>query len=152
MTRPAGALDAHTSAAHHEDDPRWRDDAACRNADPDTFYPKRYDEELVAAARAVCGDCPVAVACLDYALAAHEKHGMWGGLSPSERSRVRRKRAERARMTMAAAVTKPCSKCRETLPLSSFRENRPGVLRAECNDCHRAYEREWRRRKREGVA
>lgn len=36
------------------------------------------------AARA-CRRCPVRAACLAYAMAAGERHGVWGGLTPDER-------------------------------------------------------------------
>lgn len=68
----------------------WMDRAACRGVDLAVFYPSRpgatYDS-----ARRICGGCPVAAACLDYALTAEgslhwtHRHGIWGGLDPRER-------------------------------------------------------------------
>ena len=45
------------------------------------------------AARAICAGCPVVDPCL--AAGMSERFGMWGGLAPSERRRLRRAR-ERA--------------------------------------------------------
>ena len=37
-------------------------------------------------AKAICQACPVRAQCLDYALATGEKEGIWGGLTPRERT------------------------------------------------------------------
>ena len=44
----------------------------------------------VAEARRLCRGCPVKDECLDYALAANEHYGVWGGASERERRRLRR--------------------------------------------------------------
>jgi WhiB family transcriptional regulator, redox-sensing transcriptional regulator len=36
-------------------------------------------------AKAICAACPVRKDCLDYAIATHEPHGVWGGLNELER-------------------------------------------------------------------
>ena len=38
-----------------------------------------------AAAKAVCGTCPVIDACLQHALSVREPYGVWGGLTEDER-------------------------------------------------------------------
>lgn len=38
------------------------------------------------AARAVCHTCPVAAPCLEFALEHDREHGMYGGMTPAERS------------------------------------------------------------------
>lgn len=38
-----------------------------------------------AAAKAVCAACPVLEECRDWVLAVDEPHGIWGGLTESER-------------------------------------------------------------------
>ena len=68
----------------------WRARAACRGEDPDLFFPHRGEDTSVPAA--ICARCPVTVECLDYAIDAHEKFGMWGGASERERRRIRRDR------------------------------------------------------------
>ena len=79
----------------------WREQAACRDVDPDVFFPAgveggrpRAGEELLPPVEwrtpiAVCADCPVRSACLDYALR-HEDQGVWGGTTPRQRERMRR--------------------------------------------------------------
>lgn len=71
--------------------PGWRDAAACRDADTAIFFRER--GENATAAKAVCAGCPVREACLEYALVAFERFGVWGGLSEVERRRLRAKRA-----------------------------------------------------------
>lgn len=46
----------------------------------------------------VCDGCPVRVECLDYALTANEREGVWGGLTPRERAKVRRERRRMGRV------------------------------------------------------
>jgi WhiB family redox-sensing transcriptional regulator len=73
----------------------WKLKAACRNLDTSMFFP---DTEADAdAAKDVCAQCPVREACLEYALATRQHDGVWGGLTESERRRVRRRRSATAR-------------------------------------------------------
>lgn len=68
----------------------WRERAACKGLDPNLWVPNTRGEgqPLYEPARAVCTTCPVRQPCLDYALANHEEHGMWGGLTPTERAEL----------------------------------------------------------------
>ncbi len=68
----------------------WEDLAEYLGADPDMFFPTRGESSKPA--KEVCKQCVVREACLDYALAIGEKHGVWGGLSERERRRIRRQR------------------------------------------------------------
>ena len=68
----------------------WQDDANCRGADADLFFPER--GASTRKAKAICGACEVKADCLDYAIEMGEKFGIWGGLSERERRRVRRER------------------------------------------------------------
>jgi len=70
----------------------WRNDAACAKSRVD-FFPEAGGGH---AAVAICLGCPVKAPCLEFALATNQEHGIWAGLSPSERATVRRKR-QRAR-------------------------------------------------------
>ena len=72
----------------------WRKRGACRGLDPDIFYP--VGEEESPEAQAVCAVCPVREACLEYALAARERDGIWGGASERERRRMIRQRRKTA--------------------------------------------------------
>ncbi|MGW0905817.1 WhiB family transcriptional regulator [Streptomyces sp. NPDC002853] len=71
----------------------WVERAACRDCDPDTFFPSGRspdDTELEAAAKRLCASCPVAADCLSEALAHEESAGIWGGLTVRERRELRR--------------------------------------------------------------
>jgi WhiB family transcriptional regulator, redox-sensing transcriptional regulator len=64
----------------------WAGRAACTTADPETFFP--VGNEPNAAAKQYCARCPVCDSCRDYALAAGEEFGVWGGLNEAERKAI----------------------------------------------------------------
>ena len=68
-------------------DMSWQQHAACRGMDPKLFFPDR--GEPITDAVLTCMGCPVRAACLDYALAAREAHGVWGGYAERARRRMR---------------------------------------------------------------
>lgn len=68
--------------------PDWVGDALCAQTDPEIFFPEKGKSS--AEAKLVCRRCPVAEECLEFAIVTRQKFGVWGGLSPDERSRVRR--------------------------------------------------------------
>ncbi len=72
----------------------WRQRAACRGVDPDIFYPMSDDD--AGDAKAICGQCPVKGACLEWALTSREKEGVWGGATERERRRIIRRRRRSA--------------------------------------------------------
>ena len=72
----------------------WRQRAACRGVDPDIFYPVSDDD--AGAAKAICAQCPVREACLEYALVNRERDGVWGGATERERRRIVRQRRKSA--------------------------------------------------------
>jgi WhiB family redox-sensing transcriptional regulator len=76
----------------------WRPQAACRNANPETFFPAAESgpayERQVAEAKAVCACCLVQADCLDEALV-RIPDGIAGGLTPAERRRLTRGRPAR---------------------------------------------------------
>ncbi len=72
------------------DELSWQDYANCRGADADLFFPER--GASTRKAKAICTACEVRSDCLDFALRAGEKFGIWGGMSERERRRVRRER------------------------------------------------------------
>lgn len=61
----------------------WTHRAACRDADPEIFYPEKGGR--VEEARAICFRCPVRAECLEWALENNERYGLWGGLSERQR-------------------------------------------------------------------
>jgi len=72
----------------------WRHLAACRGVDPDIFYP--VSDEDAEDAKAICTQCPVQGACLEWALANRESDGVWGGATERERRRIIRRRRRSA--------------------------------------------------------
>ncbi|MHC3470038.1 WhiB family transcriptional regulator [Streptomyces sp. 7R007] len=78
----------------------WRDQAACRNEDPDLFFPIGTSGPALLQteqAKAVCGRCPVREECLGWALDHGEILGVWGGTSEMERRALQRRRRLAAR-------------------------------------------------------
>lgn len=73
----------------------WQSDANCKGVHPDLFYPER--GHSTKEAKAVCFGCDVQRECLEHALAAGEKFGIWGGKSERERRTLRRERRLRLR-------------------------------------------------------
>lgn len=80
----------------------WQDDALCREVGAELFFaPEDAPNINYAEARAICTGCPVRRDCLEYALdregtIAHQmRAGMWGGLSPEQRTALARVRARR---------------------------------------------------------
>ncbi|HVV08980.1 WhiB family transcriptional regulator [Amycolatopsis sp.] len=76
----------------------WRHRAACRDEDPELFFPVSEmgpGARQVAQAKAVCARCPVRAECLTSALDDGLDFGIFGGLTGGERRKlVRRSRAE----------------------------------------------------------
>lgn len=77
----------------------WREFAACRGMNPDTFFPVgekvAADLEQIAFAKSVCEVCPVRQPCLDYAITYRQDYGIWGGFTETEVRRIRRARQRR---------------------------------------------------------
>lgn len=75
------------------DDPTWRDDAACRDMDVNTFFPPKGRNDLIDAALGICAGCPVKRQCLHYELTTvtyADSHGVVGGTTEKERKMLRR--------------------------------------------------------------
>ena len=71
----------------------WRVDAACRDTDPDLFFPVGTTGpaiEQIASAKTVCGECDAQAECLEFALATNQDSGVWGGTSEEERRKLRK--------------------------------------------------------------
>jgi WhiB family redox-sensing transcriptional regulator len=72
----------------------WRDYAACRDVDPDMFFPLGTvgaSLPQIERAKRVCRVCPVSGPCLRWALD-HGDDGVWGGTTEEERRRRRQPR------------------------------------------------------------
>ena len=82
----------------------WRHHAACREVDPELYFPigntgpalLQIDE-----AKQVCGRCSVQEPCLQWAVDSGQDAGVWGGLSEDER-RAYKRRVVRARARVNA--------------------------------------------------
>lgn len=71
-------------------------DAACREADPEIFFPiGMRDSVSRAEALAYCGSCAIRSACLDVAMRDFSLVGIWGGTDEDERTRLRRSHLRR---------------------------------------------------------
>lgn len=69
----------------------WNELAACRGVHTSVFFPTAGD--TYGYARSYCVRCPVRTACLEEALdneakVPYPRSGMYGGLTPEERSRL----------------------------------------------------------------
>lgn len=76
----------------------WQTRAACRDVDPELFFPPSDDDTSVivaghlAAIAPICGSCPVATECLRFALDTGQDYGLWAATTPTDRRAIRRTR------------------------------------------------------------
>ena len=80
----------------------WRGLSACRDTDPDLFFPVGTTGpavEQIENAKAVCRSCEAQAECLEYALATNQDSGIWGGTSEEERRTLRKQYNARNRRT-----------------------------------------------------
>jgi len=92
----------------------WRHRAACRDEDPEAFFPVGNTGPAllqIEEAKAVCARCPVRNLCLQWAMDTKQLAGVWGGTSEDERQEIwnrdknrAKKAAERARRRERAAA------------------------------------------------
>ena len=82
----------------------WRELAACRDSEPNLFFPIGSTGpavEQIEAAKVICAACAVQDECLQYALESNQESGVWGGYAEDERRRLRKRwLAERRRRAM----------------------------------------------------
>ena len=71
----------------------WQEIAACKTIQVELFFPPT--EEEAEGAKSVCRACLVKEPCLEFAIAAGERFGVWGGLTPQERRYLVAKRRTR---------------------------------------------------------
>jgi WhiB family redox-sensing transcriptional regulator len=84
----------------------WRNEAVCKDTDPELFFPVGTTGQAllqIDRAKEVCCECPVKVRCLDFAIETNQDSGIWGGTSEEERRQIRRQIAARKK---ALAVAK----------------------------------------------
>lgn len=69
----------------------WREAAACFDRPDVSFFPPPDDAAAVGVAKALCASCPVIDDCLAYAVETNQPDGVWGGATPPERAKLRRR-------------------------------------------------------------
>lgn len=72
----------------------WRHEAACRDEDPELFFPIGDTGPAlvqIEEAKRVCRSCTVVDSCLQWAMDTSQEAGVWGGLSEDERRMLRRR-------------------------------------------------------------
>jgi WhiB family redox-sensing transcriptional regulator len=95
----SGAITSILSIPAEFDHQAWRRSAACRDINLALFFPVGSTGAAIhqiAAAKSVCRECPVRLACLQYALETHQDDGVWGGHDEVERRELRRRRRRMA--------------------------------------------------------
>lgn len=88
----------------------WRDEALCLGEDPSLFFPETgHSADTVPAAKAICNECPVIDECRDFALAMpQDGYGIFGGLTYSDRRKLRRRPPGRPRLD---PINRTCRNC-----------------------------------------
>ena len=85
----------------------WREMAACRDSDPDLFFPigtTGLATDKIRQSVAICTACAMQEECLQYALETNQEAGVWGGYPEDDRRRLRKRwLAERRRQRQAAS-------------------------------------------------
>jgi Transcription factor WhiB len=122
----------------------WQDKAACKNSPTDWFYPE--GAEIRPEVLPMCGICPVMDECRDYAVV-YEEWGIWGGLTASQRRRVRKEFG----IVLSQSVTlrkapyhENCGTNNGYQALARYYEKHSHETRIKCDYCnlaHREYNR-----------
>lgn len=102
----------------------WRDRSACRDIDPELFYPADINTlgPKTVEAKAFCRIyCPVTGQCLAWAVDHGEDWGIWGGSTPAERRGYRSRRDQ-----LLAEQFPPASELVQELPGVRDRARRRG--------------------------
>jgi WhiB family redox-sensing transcriptional regulator len=74
---------------HEPDTQPWADQALCAQTEPEAFFPDP-GTNSTRAARRTCRACEVRAECLAWALERDERFGIWGGLTPKERRKLKK--------------------------------------------------------------
>jgi WhiB family redox-sensing transcriptional regulator len=107
-------------AVSEKHDNAWRTKGVCQTVDPETFFPVPMAPADVAIN--LCGGCPVAGACLAWALSVGDCHGVWGGTTARERRamlvawRTEEAAEERSFADQSAEVTEVIVSAGELVP------------------------------------
>jgi WhiB family redox-sensing transcriptional regulator len=86
-------------------EPSFFERAACRGKPEELFFApesKGVSLHYYDRGKTICRDCQVRLTCLEYALEHNEKFGLWGGVGPRERARMRQQRQRNRQETLTA--------------------------------------------------
>jgi hypothetical protein len=76
-------------------EPRFYEAPSCATVGGDFWFPDMEKESITQAeaafAKSICRMCPHKPECAEWGVV-NETHGIWGGLSPRDRSSIRRQR------------------------------------------------------------
>lgn len=121
----------------------YRGAAACRDEDPELFFPLgtgAATEAQIEEAKAICDRCPVAADCLAEAIESGAE-GIWGGHTDDERRPLRRAWLQQQTQQQPAEpepisreekiANRLCLKCDNPLPATASRDRR------WCDGCQR---------------
>jgi len=67
----------------------WMASAVCSQIGGDMWFAEKSEWATVVQAKILCRQCPVRTQCLAYAMENNERFGVWGGLSPRQRRRLK---------------------------------------------------------------
>ena len=87
----------------------WRNYAACRDVDPDLFFPLGTSGASllqIEEAKQICRTCPVSAPCLRWALDSGDA-GVWGGTTEEERRALQRAPVPRSPAEPVSAGLRP---------------------------------------------
>lgn len=95
----------------------WRTRARCRGMGPDLFFADRGHHETLKTATEICNGhkddinlpCPVRTECLEFALQFpkdEDSHGVFGGLVPAARNKIRIARKEAGTYVQVNSIAK----------------------------------------------
>lgn len=86
---------------------KWIDSALCKGRNTNDFYPEmgvKGAAKQVREIKQICKQCSVILECLDFAIENEENFGIWGGMTPKERSRIRRQKGVLTKETKVKVV------------------------------------------------
>jgi predicted nucleic-acid-binding Zn-ribbon protein len=115
-----------------ENKSEWRAYAACRNYNPDIFFPGITESRELA--MSICAECPVREICLEENV--DERAGIFGGTTGRQRIEIRKNRYAQVK----------CTNCQKVF----FRTGRNQVLCSE--ECRLARHRAQKAKSRKSVA
>jgi WhiB family transcriptional regulator, redox-sensing transcriptional regulator len=133
--RAAERARARARTAPPVPDESWRGSAACTGKPTAWWFPEPDGRVTGLEAREVCATCPVAAQCLAWAEQTGQDHGLWGGLSVSDRQAGRSPQEALERARASAGV--PCAECGER-----FKPKRKGHRFCSPLCAHRRRERD----------